>query len=128
MTQSTELAHYGVKGMKWGRRRGGDSSSGGGEKRLSRKEHRAKVKQDKAEFYQKKADNLLKEVLKEPISLVAVRDRSGQTTIATGKEFMDFAAKGGMFDIRYTDIYARPTSEGYQINADMNTRYKAPKR
>ena len=122
------LAHYGVKGMKWGKRKADDSSSNG-EGRLSRKEHRAKVKQERREFYQKKADKLFEEVMNDPDVLVNVRTLNG-SMVATGKEFTDYMAKGGVMDIRATDIYARKTADGknYQMNSEMNKQYKAPKR
>ena len=122
------LAHYGVKGMKWGKRKAQDSSPSG-ERRLSRKEHRAKVKKERSEFYQKKADKLFEEVMNDPDVLVNVRTLNG-SMIATGKEFVNFMAKGGVMDVRATDIYARKTADGksYELNSEMNKQYKAPKR
>lgn len=41
------LEHYGVKGMRWGKRSGSSSSGGGGEPKKSRKEARAQVKAER---------------------------------------------------------------------------------
>lgn len=155
------LAHYGVKGMKWGVRRNSDTgvrpiaktldeskfgraananakrymakqaakTNAAAPKRLSRKEHKAKVKRERDEFYQKKANKLLDEVMNDPEVLVNVRTMNG-TMVASGKEFLDFMRRGGVMDVRATDIYARKTADGknYELNADMNKQYKAPKR
>lgn len=41
------LEHYGVKGMRWGKRSGSSSSGGGGEPKKSRKEVRAQIKSER---------------------------------------------------------------------------------
>lgn len=122
------LAHYGVKGMKWGKRKAQDSSSTG-ERRLSRKEHRAKVKKEQSDFYQKKVDRMIEEAVNDPDVLIKVRTLNG-TMIATGKEFINFLGRGGALDVRASDVYARKTADGkhYEFNSEMNKQYKAPKR
>lgn len=123
------LAHFGVKGMRWGKRKARDSDSGGESsggsskpKKLTRKE----VKQEKADFYQKKADNLLKVASTDPDSLIAVRTPNTYiATVATGKEFLDYMAKGGYMDIKMSDVYATKdaNSGNYVLNDKMNQRY-----
>ena len=108
------LAHYGVKGMKWGVRN--DDPSGGGKTKpkkppkLTRKEVRA----EKKAFYDKKAHDLGNEVFtKQNDVLVSVLDhRSGITNIVTGKEFATHLANGGWMDVKTTDIWARKTAAG----------------
>lgn len=128
-TPQQALAHYGVKGMRWGHRKAEDSS-GTGKQRLSRKEFKAKVRQEKSDFYQKKADSLLKESLKDPEVLVRLKSTDPYPTILTGKEFVDYLTRGGIMDIKATDIYARKTSKNgpYELNAEGNRVYKKPKR
>lgn len=124
----TWLAHFGVKGMRWGKRKARDDSSGDASsappakpKKLTGKEVRA----EKREFYQKKADNLLKKATEDPESLIAVRTPGDYaTTIATGREFMDYMARGGMMDIRLSDVYATKDKSGnYVVNENMNQKF-----
>lgn len=118
------LAHYGVKGMKWGVRRNrvsGDSSSSAKPKRLTRKEKRV----EKKAFYEAKASRILNKALEDPEVLVSIRTpNSPYPTIATGREFVSHVTRGGMFDIRATDIFAEKTSDGYVRNERMNERYR----
>lgn len=122
------LAHYGVKGMKWGVRKSSGDSSGSSEKRLSRKEFKAKVSSEKNAFYENKAARILDEATKDPKTLISVKAGT-YPTVVTGKEFVSYLSNGGSFDIRATDVYARRTAEGpYQLNTSMNQQYKKPKR
>lgn len=123
------LAHYGVKGMKWGVRKRSGDSSGSSEKRLSRKDFKAKVSSEKAAFYENKASRILDEASKDPKTLISIKTAGTYPTVVTGKEFVSYLSSGGSFDIRATDVYARRTAEGpYALNTSMNQQYKKPKR
>ena len=128
MTINPYLEHHGVKGMKWGRRKRRETSSGE-KKRLSRKEVRRLNKQKSKEFYQKKADRLIKEsASKGKDVLVSVKGFESFPTVMTGREFVTHLSNGGMFDIKQTDIYARRDGDVMVINDRMNERYKKIKR
>lgn len=120
------LEHVGVKGMRWGHRKAEDSagSSSGSEKpkKLTRKEVRA----EKNEFYVKKGDNIVRTAAKHPDSLIAIRNYGDYVpTIVTGKELLEHMAKGGLLDVKNSDVYAtknQKTGE-YWLNENMNQRF-----
>lgn len=124
MTQTTEdfeLFHYGVKGMKWGTRRGdavlsriagrkmaGETKEEKQEfkdykKSTSRKERKA----DRNEAIQERGKYLLDEALKNPTKLVVMREPSGVQALMQGKEFVAKLSSGAAFnpmDTAMTDI------------------------
>lgn len=108
------LSHFGIKGMKWGVRREDPSDRGGPKPKKPPKLTREEVRAEKKAFYEKKADDLFKEVFtKQNDVLVSVLDsRSGITNIVTGKEFATHLANGGWMNAKTTDIWARKTSAG----------------
>ena len=91
------LQHFGVKGMKWGVRR----SSGSGTATVSRRQNRKMNKTARKEYYQEKADHLLKTALanKGDDTLIQV----GHSVI-TGQMFVNLALSGGAFNIKATNI------------------------
>ena len=115
------LEHYGVKGMRWGVRKNVTSSH-----KKSRREKRAEKKAAKQEFYNKKAQNIIAKSLEDPDTIVSLKTTDVYPTLVTGREFVEYASKGGIFDIRYTDIYATKDKESntYVVNNNMNARYK----
>ena len=91
------LQHFGVKGMKWGVRR----SSGSGTATVSRRQNRKMNKTARKEYYQEKADHILKTALanKGDDTLIQV----GHSVI-TGQMFVNLALSGGAFNIKATNI------------------------
>src|SRR5690606_30669528 len=87
------LAHYGVKGMKWGVRKkrdsGGDSGgsssksksssdeSGAKPKKQSRRQRRKEERRARIEAQQKRAADIIDQAAKNPDSLVKVRTQYG---------------------------------------------------
>jgi hypothetical protein len=103
------LEHHGVKGMKWGVRR------------AEKKQRRVQTAQERHDFYQAKADHILKTAAKDPEALVLLTHPGGRTVV-TGREFVQHMSNGGLMNIKTTDIYAtRPGNKGpYQLNPNMN--------
>jgi hypothetical protein len=114
------LEHHGIKGMRWGVRRDDSTSSSGGSskpKKLSRSE----VAQEQRDFYQKKADNILKVASKDPESLIALKTPN-DAVIVTGHQFVDHMTRGGLMDIRMSDVWATKASPTgpYELNPNIN--------
>lgn len=132
------LEHFGVKGMRWGVRRtdeqlaraskGKKDSSSKSEKESTSKPKkltRQEVRQEKREFYEKKASRILAEAAEKPDVLVSVLTPHSQfPTVVSGREFVDYARRGGAFNTRVSDIYARKENGSYVINTNMNERYR----
>lgn len=91
------LAHYGVKGMKWGVRR----SSNSGATTISRRQNRKMNKAARKEYNRAKADHILKTVLanKGDDTLIQVG-----RTLVTGEMFVNHALSGGAFNVLHTNI------------------------
>lgn len=132
----TFLEHFGVKGMKWGVSRdrnrpgGADGKSNGSSskktaapevKKLTRKEVRAEKKQ----FYLDRSERAAMTALKDKDSLIYTRDAfSNYPTVVTGKEFADFLARGGAFDVKMTQVYAQKDKTGVMaVDKDFNKRF-----
>lgn len=94
------LAHYGVQGMKWGRRSGGHSEKRGDYKRRISSERRthdhARLKRVLVTSMKKGENVLVKTQL--PNDYAA--------TIMTGKQFVEMAGRGTVLNARTTDVFA----------------------
>lgn len=123
---NNELQHVGVKGMRWGHRKAEPTSSKPSKPaKMTRKEVRA----DKDRFYQDKLSNVINKSLKDPKTLVQLTT-PGDTfaTVVTGRQFVEYASNGGLLNAKTTDIYATLTKDGYQLNENINQRYRKPGR
>ena len=123
-----ELAHFGVKGMRWGVRKAQPTGS----KRLSRKEVRKINKEGKTNFYLDRTNRALATAQQDPSALIRTRTnlKNPYPMVLTGKEFFDHALRGGVFDVRMTAIYATKSSENgqYVVDEHLNDRYVPIKR
>lgn len=124
------LAHYGVAGMKWGRRKGSSDSGSTKEPRKTRKEVRAINKAGQREFDEKKLTSVISESLKKGDKVLVKSLMQGDTypTVMTGTEFVDYASRGGLLNPRLTDIYARQKGDAYELNPTQGQRYQKVKR
>lgn len=114
------LAHYGVLGMQWGKRKAKTATV----KKLSRKEIRA----DRDAFYQNKASSLVAKALKDPTTLISLNTGGLVPTIVTGKAFVEHLSQGGAMSLKYTDVYATKQGDGpYILNDNPNVQYQKPK-
>lgn len=112
------LAHYGVKGMRWGKRKA----------QVSRKENRQMNRDAANEFYTNKADKLYSESKKGGEKVLVKSRTPGDyaTNIMTGKQFVDLLEKGTAIDIKSTEIFARQLKAGeeYVLNNEEIGTYK----
>ena len=112
-----ELTHFGVKGMKWGRRKAEGSNSAPSAK--AKKPTRKETRQRGVEFWDKKATALITEAMNDPEVLIKTRlQGSSYPTIVTGREFVDYIRNAGAFDLPMTEIYARKEGSGPYILND----------
>lgn len=130
-TSDDFLAHYGVKGMKWGRRKAEGSSDSSGSSKESRKEYRSRVKQEKNEFYNKKMSSIVDKAAKDGDDVMIKTLYAGETyqTVTTGSDFVKQLSKGRAFDVTVTEVYATKTADGpYQMTGDRNVYQKSKRR
>ena len=122
------IEHFGVKGMKWGRRKAEGTSAAApssNPKKLTSKER----KFEEVEFYNQKIGKIVFEALSDPDVLIKTRlQGSSYPTVVTGREFVDFVSRSGAFDASITEVYARKDGAGpYIVNDAIIGEYKRGK-
>ena len=130
------LEHFGVKGMKWGKRKaeGGTSSesNSASTKRLSRKEVRKINREGQRAHDTKRVNDVLAESLKKGDDILVSTMFAGETykTILTGKEFAERAAAGSHINARMTDVFASKKSgdNPYELRDNSQANYQKVKR
>lgn len=110
----TALQHFGVKGMRWGQRR------------AAKKEFKRAEKQREYDFYDNKIKKIVGTAANDPTVLVKVGSPGAVPTVVTGKQFIDYMSRGGYMDKYTTEIFAKRTDSGYEIQAPQG-RYKKQK-
>lgn len=121
---SDTLAHYGVKGMKWGQRKKHEES---------RKEYRKRTARESKEFYDKKANALIEASMKKGDQLIIATKLPGDyaTTLTTGTQFIQHLQAGGVFDVKTTEIFAtqpKKNSQFVENDKPMGTYKKTERR
>lgn len=115
------IAHFGTKGMRWGVR----NDTTGGE---TRKATKSEKKTHAVQWDQAKAQRLVDAAMKDPKVLISVKSQDLYPMIATGKEFLDHMAAGGLLNVRQSDIYAKQDTPGGQYRLQAPDRYQKLKR
>lgn len=112
------LAHYGVRGMRWGKRKNYTES---------RKQYKGRIKSERLTFEQQKLDNVLKTSIKRGEDVLVSTRLPGDTikTIMTGKQFVEHAMKGGLMDAKATDVFASLDKKQKQfvLNPEAGRQY-----
>jgi hypothetical protein len=94
------LEHFGVRGMKWGVRKGKNSE---GSPKQSRKERRAQAKAQVLKNREDKASSLVSLALKNQNNVLI--NLNGRVVV-TGKEFVNHMSSGGLLDVRSSQVFA----------------------
>ena len=103
------LAHYGVKGMKWGVRK--SSAPSAGSRNISRRQNRKMNRSASKKFYQNKANTIIKEVASRQSDVMLFDARRNK--LMSGTEFVHrLQLTDGVFNAKYTDIVATRGSAG----------------
>lgn len=125
-----DLAHHGVKGMKWGVRKPRDEEAraakfGGkkSEKKITRKENRQLNREAADKFYEEKVNSMIKEAGGKKVILVKAYTGEAYPTLMEGKEFVRHLQNGGVLDIKRSDIYARQLDDtGPLVTTEQRSR------
>lgn len=131
------LAHHGVKGMKWGRRKHAAADeaikTGVADKKMfSRRDVRKLNKATRQEYNLKKTTQAYNEAKAKGDNVLIKSRAAGDyvDTVVTGKKFVAHIERGGTFDVTSTRVFARRQHEGQQfvMNNFMDEVYRPIKR
>ena len=99
-----ELLHYGVKGMKWGRRKSDIPS---------RKELKRLNKEQELKFYAEKTKETYKDAQKNPDNVYLTKDPvKGNAAYITGADLVKHLDSGGALNTKYTDLAGKVNKDG----------------
>jgi hypothetical protein len=114
------LAHYGVKGMKWGKHTAAT--------KVTRKQNRQLNRDAAAKFNADKAGKLYGQAKKlgDKVLIETSTPGSAAKTIITGKQFAQHLEAGGVFDVRATEVFAKQPAKGgkYVLNEQKIGSYQ----
>lgn len=105
------LAHFGVKGMKWGQHKAEPSG-------ISRKQNRQMNRDARNDFNNKKLSYLLDEARKDDKILIKAHTyEDPYGIVVSGREFVYNMERGKMLDIKMTEIWARRSDNPLDKNS-----------
>ena len=110
MVENTDafLAHYGVQGMKWGKRKGHTEK---------RRDYKARIKGERQAFEQAHLNKVLTTSMKkgEDVLVKTQLPNDYATTIMTGKQFVEMVGRGALLSARTTDVFATLDKKNQQF-------------
>lgn len=117
LDMNNEFDHFGVKGMRWGRRKKRTSTSDTGtskSKASKKKLTRAEVRAERNAFYMARSERAVDTALRKKGDTLIYTSTSPKVRgiVMSGNEFIDHISKGGAFDTRVTRVYATKDESG----------------
>lgn len=94
------LEHYGVRGMKWGKRSGGHTEK--------RRDYKRRIVSERQAHEQEKLSKVLTTSMKKGENVLVKTQLQGDyvPTIMTGKQFVETASRGALLNAKTTDVFA----------------------